>query len=136
MTVWFWLAITFAVVGVIFFLLSTLNYVVWWCFGHWWGSNNLPWKCLGWNSWYLLFLRKCFLTSLMNSLPVFFFTFWLYGGLNHIIFLFLLLRAFSVLLLLKAIDEKSPQSFSAVSQTSLLQFPYYRINLNISSWLF
>ena len=42
----------------------------------------------------------------------------------------------SSLLLLKDIDEKSPQSFSTVSQTSLLQFPYYRISLNISSGLF
>ena len=33
---------------------------------------------------YLLFLVKCFLTSLMISLPMFFFIFLLYDGLNHI----------------------------------------------------
>ena len=43
--------------------------------------------------WYLLFLQNCF-TSLMNSLPIFVFTFWLFGGLNHINFLFLFLQAF------------------------------------------
>ena len=33
-------------------------------------------------SWYLLLLRKCFFTRLINSLPIFVFTFWQYGGLS------------------------------------------------------
>ena len=66
---------------------------------------------------YFLFLGKCFLTSLMKSSPIFVFTFWLYGGLNHITFLFLFLRAFWVLLFLWDIDEKCPLSFTADSLT-------------------
>ena len=65
--------------------------------------------------WYLIFLGKCFLKSLINSLPIFVFTLWLYGRLNHRTSLFPFLRAFWVLLLLKDVDEKCPLSFIAVS---------------------
>ena len=40
-------------------------------------------------------LEKCFLTRFRNTLPMFGFTFKLYGGLNHMTFLFLFRLVFS-----------------------------------------
>ena len=84
--VWFRLAITFTVVLIcyaqhfrtMFFDVSNVGAMV---------QQQLSFKMFQLNILrYVLFLGKRSFKSLMNSLPIFVSTFWLYGDLDHVTF--------------------------------------------------
>ena len=92
------------------------KHVLSWSFQRWWYNNRSASKLIILKILsYLLFSGKCFFTSLMNSLPLFIFTFWLYDRLNLTAFLLLFLWVFWVLPLSKGINEKPPTLFRASS---------------------